>query len=86
MNGEILLHAVGRAAFLRDYCFGIKPGQSDVMYDPVYPHHNAPRRCEWCGEVHRRHAGWTDRLDEHNPTIPTRRGPSPTPPTERDDA
>lgn len=85
MNGEILLTAVGRAAYLRDYCFGIRPGEDDLAFDPIYPHHNAPRRCV-CGDVHRRHAGWTDRLDEHDPDIPTRRGPSPTPPQERDDS
>ena len=59
-----LLAGVGRAALLRDYCFGIKPGQSDILWDPVYPFHRAPRVCPFCDRVYRRHAGFADHLDE----------------------
>lgn len=60
---EALLVGYARAAFLRDYCFGIKSAQSGVAYDPVYPYHRAPRECPFCGDVYRRHAGFADHRD-----------------------
>jgi hypothetical protein len=57
-----LVEAVGRAALLRYYCFGIRPGGID-LWEPVYPYHRAPRRCPFCGEVYRRHGGHADHRD-----------------------
>jgi hypothetical protein len=78
-----LVEAVGRAALLRDYCYGIKPGQSGVTWDPVFPYHRAPRRCPFCGTVYRRHAGFADHRDncEEGP-IP---GSNPVAPVEGGD-
>ena len=55
-----LVEAVGRAAWLRYYCFGLPPGRDSGMWDPVYPYHHAPRRCPFCGTVYRRHGGFAD--------------------------
>lgn len=68
--------AVDAAALLRDYCFGIRPGQSGIAWDPVYPHHRAPRRCPFCGDIYRRHAGFVDHRDRCDPKVPTRDGPA----------
>jgi len=58
-----LFAGVGRAALLRQYCFGLRPGQDGRMWDPVYPHHHAPRRCPFCGRIYRRHGGFADHRD-----------------------
>jgi hypothetical protein len=84
-DGELrqaLLVGYTRAALLRDYCFGIKPGQRGIAWDPAYPYHRAPRECPFCGDVYRRHAGFADHRDEcedgpnpgANPVAPIGRG------------
>lgn len=70
-GGEVLLEAVGRAALLREYCFGIRPGESHLGWDPVYPYHGAPRVCPFCGDVYIRHGGFADHRDQ------CEAGPSP---------
>lgn len=58
-----LVAAAGRAAVLRDYCFGLRPGQSGVAWDPAYPYHRAPRVCPFCDRVYRLHGGFSDHRD-----------------------
>ncbi|AUV84679.1 hypothetical protein C2R22_24425 (plasmid) [Salinigranum rubrum] len=55
--GDVLLAAHSRAAVLDDYVFGLG------TFDPALPHHGTPRRCPFCGDVYRVHAGFADHRD-----------------------
>ena len=48
---------VATAALLDDYVYG------RGLFDPIYPHHDTPRRCPFCGTVYRVHAGFADHRD-----------------------